>query len=1246
MRMTDTFADAGMSDALKMASADCTLETTPNSAPIFTSANTFTVNENSVLVGTITADDVDGGSLSYTIAHNEAIDASNTGYYSLAAYYDGLKFWLDSATGVLRFETAPNYEVRTDHGYNNVFDVLLKVTDQSGAYSFQMITINVANVNEGLYISSGGGGATATVTAAENQTYVTTVVARDYTGPSVTYSISGGYDASRFTIDAQTGVLSFINGPNYESPNDFGLNREYEVTVRATDGTITDTQALKINLTDVNEPVSIQTGGGGDIGYYTAQENSNGVQLIVDNPDQTALTYTIIGGADASLFSIANGGATYAGLGFIYPYPDFETPRDANQDNVYEVTFSVSDGTFTDTQTAFVTVANVNEVPYISNASTQNIYENQTYVTRIVASDPENAALTYSIAGGSDAARFQIDAITGDLSLIEPANYEVKSSYNVTVRASDGATSTTKSIYVGINNVNEVPAIFGGDSASYILQENQTIVTAIYSSDPEGTARIYSIAGGADAALFKINTSTGLLSFIQARDFESPADYNGDNIYDVVVRASDGALYDEQSVSVRVTNANEGVSFTSSNAFQRTENESNVGSVVAVDADGGAVAYSITGGADASLFTINQTTGTLSFVTAPDFEGPSDADGNNVYIVAVSATDGSFTATHNVSVTVSGVNEAPSFSSAGGHKITENTTLIATVAATDIDGDAITYSILGGADAAGFAIDGQTGALSFLTAPDHDVPADTDGDNIYDVVIQASDGPLSVSQVLSIVVEDINEAPSLFGPTTGVVNVSEGSFAVYDFAGSDPEGAALTYSIDRDQADDNWAFIIDPDSGQLSFILAPDYENLSTLDGDAYHLTVQVSDGTTKVSQNIEVRVTNINEDLTITSNGAGSNAALSVAENSSAVTQVQAVDQDGTAAAYSIVGGADAARFTINAATGQLAFINAPNREAPTDAGGNNVYDVIVQASDGQFVGQQALAITVTNVNEGLAITSNGGGTTAQLAVTENSNAVTQVQAVDQDGTASTYSIVGGADAAHFAINAQTGQLVFVNAPNHEVPTDADGNNVYDVIVQASDGQFTDQQALSVSIINVNEGVTITGTSKANTISTTTTVSGQSRATALEDTIYGLGGNDSLYGGDGADYIDGGTGNDNLYGQGGADLLLGGSGADRFIFQNISDSQGANIDTIFDFNKAETDRISLSAVDANIYASGDQSFSFIGTNAFTGAARQLRYQQSDGDTWVSGDVNGDGVADFQIRLLGAHNLTSTDFIL
>ena len=198
----------------------------------------------------------------------------------------------------------------------------------------------------------------------------------------------------------------------------------------------------------------------------------------------------------------------------------------------------------------------------------------------------------------------------------------------------------------------------------------------------------------------------------------------------------------------------------------------------------------------------------------------------------------------------------------------------------------------------------------------------------------------------------------------------------------------------------------------------------------------------------------------------------VSISENSTAVTTVTATDPDaGQTLSYSIIGGADAGKFTIGSTTGALSFVTAPNFELPTDAGGNNVYDVIVQASDGHGgIDTQAIAVTVNDVFENSAptITSNGGGNTAALAIVENATAVTTVTATDPDAAqALNYSISGGADASKFTINADTGALLFVTAPNFEAPTDAGRNNVYDVTVQVSDSYGgIDTQALSVSVV------------------------------------------------------------------------------------------------------------------------------------------------------------------------------------
>ncbi|WNM57808.1 DUF2341 domain-containing protein [Candidatus Nitrospira allomarina] len=116
----------------------------------------------------------------------------------------------------------------------------------------------------------------------------------------------------------------------------------------------------------------------------------------------------------------------------------------------------------------------------------------------------------------------------------------------------------------------------------------------------------------------------------------------------------------------------------------------------------------------------------------------------------------------------------------------------------------------------------------------------------------------------------------------------------------------------------------------------------------------------------------------------------------------------------------------------------------------------------------QVTAAITINPVGDAPIITSNGGGPTANVTVLEGSTVVTDVNASDADGDLLTYSIIGGADATLFRIDPTTGILTFITAPDFRTPGDVGADNVYDVIVQASDGTSVDTQAIAITVTNV----------------------------------------------------------------------------------------------------------------------------------------------------------------------------------
>lgn len=158
-------------------------------------------------------------------------------------------------------------------------------------------------------------------------------------------------------------------------------------------------------------------------------------------------------------------------------------------------------------------------------------------------------------------------------------------------------------------------------------------------------------------------------------------------------------------------------------------------------------------------------------------------------------------------------------------------------------------------------------------------------------------------------------------------------------------------------------------------------------------------------------------------------------------------------------------------------------------------------------------------------------------------------------------------------------------------------------------------------------------------------------------DDVHGGNDNDQIYGYLGDDKLYGDAGNDFLFGGIGQDTMTGGPGADTFVIgtyhfsANAPDSTLDDPDYIKDFSHAQGDKIDVSPIDANELWGGNQAFSFIGDGDFTGAAGQLRYEIHDVKpgyhyTAILGDMDGDGVADFQVNAAGKINFVASDFIL
>ncbi|TRT79266.1 MAG: cadherin [Microcystis aeruginosa Ma_AC_P_19900807_S299] len=306
-----------------------------------------------------------------------------------------------------------------------------------------------------------------TLTVPENSplnTLVGTVTATDADNNPLTYSITAGNP----NLD-NDGIAAFtINNSGQirvADPDDinFEVNPNNPLTVTVSDGSLTDTAVITVNLTDVNEtPNSPPVANDATFSLVkTSPVNTTVGTVTATDPDNNPLTYSITAGnldSDADnikAFSINNSGVITVA-----------DPDDiSSQTNPFNLTVTVSDGNLNDTAAITVNLTNpVNRPPVVNDAifSISKTSPNGTVVGTINATDPDNNPLTYSITAGNpdtDGDTIKAFAIsnTGVITVTDTNDVSAQTNpFNLTIQASDGALTDTGMATVNLNNVNPV----------------------------------------------------------------------------------------------------------------------------------------------------------------------------------------------------------------------------------------------------------------------------------------------------------------------------------------------------------------------------------------------------------------------------------------------------------------------------------------------------------------------------------------------------------------------------------------------------------------------------------------------------------------------------------------------------------------------------------------------------------------------------------------------------------------------
>ena len=398
----------------------------------------------------------------------------------------------------------------------------------------------------------------------------------------------------------------------------------------------------------------------------------------------------------------------------------------------------------------------------------------------------------------------------------------------------------------------------------------------------------------------------------------------------------------------------------------------------------------------------------------------------------------------------------------------------------------------------------------------------------------------------------------------------------------------------------------------------------------------------------------------------------------------IGAAPVNGTAASETVTG--TAGSDTINGLGGNDVLVGGGGDDQFNGGAGNDIVtvdsagDVVTEASgEGiDHVDTSLASYTLPTNVENLEYTGSeiftGTGNGSNNAIIGGGQGDT-LSGLDGDDTL-------GGEAGSDTLNGGNGNDRLIGGTGADIMNGGDGNDILvfddngdianggagiDTVELVSGGDFVaaaDVEIIATRYANPLFSATITGNALDNIISGG---AAGDFLTGLDgsDTLYGRGGNDSMFGNngldklfgeagddflsgiDGNDVLYGGDGIDTLIGGAGIDTLWGGTGADRFQLTAVGDSGAtrATADIIGDFSRAQGDRIDLNQIDA-VFGGSDNAFSFIGTAAFTNVAGQLRYDVVGGLSFVSGDTNGDGVADFIIRVNGVTNLQAGDFNL
>ncbi|MBS0172773.1 MAG: putative Ig domain-containing protein [Nitrospira sp.] len=514
----------------------------------------------------------------------------------------------------------------------------------------------------------------------------------------------------------------------------------HQVTFSVTDGVATTSETITITVSEVNASPLLAP-----VGDRNVVEGAE-LRFTVDAADADipiqALVYTASGLPQGANFNTATREFTW-------------TPNESQGPGIYHVTFSVTDGFVSSSETIAITVTDVNAAPVLDPIGNKSVLEGNELRFTINGSDGDvpAQALVYSAAGLPQGAAF--DPATREF-VWTPNHTQGSTSYNVTFSLSDGLVTTSEAITITVTEVNQPPILnlIGNKTGS----EGSLLTFQASVTDADVPAQIvtYSLENGLGGAVpvgASIDSTSGVFSW-------APTEAQGPGTYTFDVVATDNgspALSDRETITVTVNEINLAPGLSVPVAVSGDEQTLLTFTAVATDGDlpANQFTFSLQGTVPTGA-SIDPVSGVFSWT-------PTEAQGPGAYDITVRVTDNGTPNAfieQTVRLTIGDANQSPAITSASAVAVPENQTSIMTVTASDADIPAqpLTFSVTGGADAAAFVFT-SGGALSFVTAPNFETPSDENHDNVYEVTVQVSDGAGGIAtQAVNVTVTNVVES--------------------------------------------------------------------------------------------------------------------------------------------------------------------------------------------------------------------------------------------------------------------------------------------------------------------------------------------------------------------------------------------------------------------------------------------------------------------------------------------------------